>query len=95
MGAPVPDTTEETLCALAGEFHGSYWGKTAESLQPDVLSYIASPDWRAAPSTTMKPDGTGGVYDYAAAQESPYDLFLGGSRSLLRIENPAADNDRT
>ena len=43
MGAPVPGTTEETLCALAGEFHGSYWGKTAEPLTADVLSYITSP----------------------------------------------------
>ena len=34
------------------------------------------------------------MYDYAAAQDAPYDLFLSGSRSLLRIENPAADRER-
>lgn len=38
MGAAAPETADETLCALEGEFRGSYWGKTEESLQPDVLS---------------------------------------------------------
>ena len=40
-------------------------------------------------------DSTGGVYDLTAAEKAPYDLFLGGPKALLRIENPAANNDRT
>ena len=95
MGAPVPDTTEETLCALAGEFHGSYWGKTAEPLTADVLSYITSPLLDGCTVYDYETDSTGGVYDFTAAEKSPYDLFLGGPKALLRIENPAADNDRT
>ena len=95
MGAPVPDTTEETLCALAGEFHGSYWGKTAEPLTADVLSYITSPLLDSCTVYDYETDSTGGVYDFTAAEKSPYDLFLGGPKALLRIENPAADNDRT
>ena len=43
MGVSLPDTAEESLHTLAGEFHGSYWGKTAEPLAADVLSYITSP----------------------------------------------------
>lgn len=35
------------------------------------------------------------MYDFAAAQDAPYDLFLSGSRSLLRIDNPDALSDRT
>ena len=95
MGASVPDTTEETLCALAGEFHGSYWGKTAEPLTADVLSYITSPLLDGCTVYDYETDSTGGVYDFTAAEKSPYDLFLGGPKALLRIENPAADNDRT
>jgi len=95
MGAPVPDTTEETLCALAGEFHGSYWGKTTEPLTADVLSYITSPLLDGCTVYDYETDTTGGLYDFTAAKESPYDLFLGGSKSLLRVENPAAENDRT
>ena len=95
MGAPVPDTTEETLCALAGEFHGSYWGKTAEPLTADILSYISTPVLEGCTVYDYETDSTGGVYDFTAAEKSPYDLFLGGPKALLRIENPAADNDRT
>ena len=95
MSAPVPDTTEETLCALAGEFHGSYWGKTTETLTADVLSYITSPLLDGCTVYDYETDSTGGVYDFTAAEKSPYDLFLGGPKALLRIENPAANNDRT
>ena len=95
MGAPVPDTTEETLCALTGEFHGSYWGKTAEPLTADILSYISTPVLEDCTVYDYETDSTGGVYDFTAAEKSPYDLFLGGPKALLRIENPAADNDRT
>lgn len=94
MGAAAAETAEETLCALEGEFHGSYWGKTEEALQPDVLSYLTSPGLEGCTVYNYETDSTGGVYDYAAAQDAPYDLFLSGSRSLLRIENPAADRER-
>lgn len=94
MGAAAPETADETLCALEGEFRGSYWGKTEESLQPDVLSYLTSPGLEGCTVYNYETDSTGGVYDYAAAQDAPYDLFLSGSRSLLRIENPAVDRER-
>lgn len=94
MGAAAPETADETLCALEGEFHGSYWGKTEEALQPDVLSYLTSPTLEGCTVYNYETDSTGGVYDYAAAQDAPYDLFLSGSRSLLRIENPAVDRER-
>lgn len=95
MGAPVPDTTEETLSALTGEFHGSYWGKTTEPLTADILSYISTPVLEGCTVYDYETDSTGGVYDFTAAEKSPYDLFLGGPKALLRIENPAANNDRT
>ena len=95
MGAPAPDMTEETLCALTGEFHGSYWSKTTEPLTADVLSYITSPLLDNCTVYDYETESTGGVYDFTAAKESPYDLFLGGPKALLRIENPAANNHRT
>ena len=95
MGAPVPDTREETLCALEGEFHGSYWGKTAEPLQADTLAYLTSPALENCTVYDYETGATGGIYDFAAAEKAPYDLFLSGSKSLLRIENPTADSGRT
>ncbi len=95
MGVPVPDTREETLCALEGEFHGSYWGKTAEPLQADTLAYLTSLALENCTVYDYEAGATGGIYDFAAAEKAPYDLFLSGSKSLLRIENPAADSGRT
>ena len=95
MGVSLPDTAEESLHTLAGEFHGSYWGKTVEPLAADVLSYITSPLLDGCAVYDYETDSTGGVYDLTAAEKAPYDLFLSGSKALLRIENPAAGNDRT
>lgn len=95
MGVSLPDTAEESLHTLAGEFHGSYWGKTAEPLAADILSYITSPLLDGCVVYDYETDSTGGVYDLTAAEKAPYDLFLSGSKALLRIENPAAGNDRT
>ena len=95
MGAPVSGTRDETLCALEGAFHGSYWGKTEEPLEPDTLSYLTSPVLEGCTVHNYETDTDGGVYDFTAAQDAPYDLFLSGSRSLLRIDNPNALSDRT
>ena len=95
MGAPVPDTREESLCALEGAFHGSYWGKTEEPLEPDTLSYLTSPVLEGCTVHNYETDTDSGVYDFDAAQDAPYDLFLSGSRSLLRIDSPDALSDRT
>lgn len=95
LDVTLPEDREETLCALAGEFHGSYWGKTAETLAADTLSYLTDDVLEGCTVYDYETDSTGGVYDFAAAQTAPYDLFLGGSKSLLRIENPEAENERT
>ena len=95
MGAPVSGTRDETLCALEGDFHGSYWGKTEEPLEPDTLAYLTSPVLDICTVHYYETDTDGGVYDFAAAQDAPYDLFLSGSRSLLRIDSPQALSDRT
>ena len=95
LSVTLPEDREETLCALSGVFHGNYWGKTAETLAADTLSYLTDSVLEGCTVYDYETDSTGGVYDFAAAQKAPYDLFLGGSKSLLRIENPAAGNDRT
>ena len=95
MGAPVPDTREESLCALAGEFRGAYWDKSPQPLEPDTLAYLTSPVLEGCTGHNYETDTDGGIYDFAAAQDAPYDLFLSGSRSLLRIDSPDALSDRT
>ena len=94
LDVTLPENQEETLCALTGAFHGNYWGKTAETLSADTLSYLTDSVLEGCAVYDYETDSIGGVYDSAAAQKAPYDLFLSGSKSLLRIENPAG-NDRT
>ena len=95
MGAPVPDTRDERLCALAGEFYGAYRDSAPEPLEPDTLAYLTSDVLERCIVHSYETDSDGGVYDFDAAQEAPYDLFLSGSRSLLRIDSPGALSDRT
>lgn len=95
MGAPVPDTREESLSALTGAFHGAYWDKSPQPLEPDTLAYLTSPALDACTVHSYETDTDGGIYDFAAAAAAPYDLFLSGSRSLLRIDSPQALSDRT
>ena len=95
MGAPVPDTREESLCTLAGEFRGAYWDKSPQPLEPDTLAYLTSGALEHCIVHNYETNTDGGVYDFTAAQDAPYDLFLSGSRSLLRIDSPDALSDRT
>lgn len=95
MGAPVPDTRDEELRTLAGEFRGAYWDSAPQPLEPDTLAYLTSGALEACTVHSYETDTDGGVYDFAAAQDAPYDLFLSGSRSLLRIDSPEALSDRT
>ena len=83
------------LLALEDYYRTDPHWRQAEPLTADVLSYITSPLLDGCTVYDYETDSTGGVYDFTAAEKSPYDLFLGGPKALLRIENPAANNDRT
>ena len=61
----------------------------------DAVLEVTAPLLEGCTVYDYETDSTGGVYDLTAAEKAPYDLFLGGPKALLRIENPAADNDRT
>lgn len=76
-------------------FYGVYYGQAALPMTPDQLTWLES-DLLAQCR----------VYDYETGQytpvynlekvsgKDPYEVFLSGSKSLLTIENPAADTDR-
>ncbi|MBO5303722.1 MAG: hypothetical protein J6A92_06695 [Lachnospiraceae bacterium] len=79
----------------AGEFYGVYYGQAALPVKPDKMAYL-----------TNKCIENYRVYDYQNNREipvydlekvtgdDPYAMFLGGSLSLLTIENPQADTDK-
>lgn len=95
MGVSLPDSGDDSLHALEGDFCGSFWGKTAETLTPDTLAYLTGEVLDRCTVYDYETGETAGIYDYEAAKTAPFDLFLSGSKSLLRIDDPAAETDRT
>ena len=84
-------TTEKASDA----FYGVYCGQTALSLAPDLLYYLDS-EWLSGCTVwDYEAQKEISVYDLSqAAGRDPYSMFLGGSRALLTITNPAASSDR-
>ena len=84
-----------TPVTLDTPFYGVYRGQSALPLAPDALTYLTS--------DTLD---TCRVYDYEnsvylpiytlekADGSDPYEIFLSGPKSLLRIENPNAAGER-
>ena len=76
-------------------FFGVYAGQSALDPSPDTIAYLSG-----GPISQTR------VIDYGSMQtvpmydpencdrRDPYTLFLGGSKGLLRIENPAVEDDR-
>lgn len=76
-------------------FYGVYCGQSALPLEPDTLRYLTNETLSAC-----------NVYDYETQSElpvytldeltgqDPYSVFLGGSKSILRLTNPNATTTR-
>lgn len=77
------------------EFRGVYYGQLALPTAGERLSYLTSDALEGCRVYDYETGKEIPVYDLAACQgRDPYELFLGGSKSLLTIENPAGDPDR-
>lgn len=76
-------------------FYGVYYGQAALPLAPDAMTVLESPFLENVAVYDYESDGEIPVYDAEKAEgRDPYALFLGGSRSLLTLTNPAAATDR-
>ncbi len=89
MGVPpAGDFRENTVDA---PFYGTYADKAADTLRyltSDVLDACTVYDYETEAQETL--------YDLSAVDtDTPYDLYLQGSRSLLRIDSPLAATDKT
>lgn len=78
-------------------FYGSLYGQAALPLSPDQLQYLYTPEYENMVINcldTGKPVSMS-MYDLEKAEgKDPYEMFLGGSKALITIENPYADTDR-
>ncbi len=94
MGVPpVGDLQENTVDA---PFYGAYAEKAEEPLAADTLRYLTGEVLDACTVYDYETERQETLYDLSAVEtDTPYDLYLQGSRSLLRIDSPLAATDKT
>lgn len=93
MGATLDSVYECTT--LKEPFYGVYYGQAALPMAPDEMQYLTNSAVRHAKVFDWQNGNAIPVYDEEKlSARSPYDLFLGGSLSLITIENPEAETDK-
>lgn len=86
---------EYTEEILSDSFRGAYGAQLAMPMQPDKLTVLTNDVLSSCTVYDFESDKTTGLYDKAAANGlDAYSVFLNGSRALLTVENPAAENTR-
>mgnify|MGYP001025262546 FL=1 len=76
-------------------FYGVYYGQAALPHAPESLSYLDNSVIRGLKVYNVETSSDIPVYDLsAAAGRDPYEMFLGGARSIIRITNPNAAKER-
>ncbi len=93
MGASLP--AEYETVDVSAAFRGVYAGQYALPVEPDTLRYLTNDMIRALRVYDYETDTEIPVYNLTlAAGRDGYEMFLGGTKALLTIENPAAGTDR-
>lgn len=87
-------TEDYSIQKLDVPFYGVYFGQAAMSSQSEELFYQTSESIDACEAMIYEDNVTQGVYDHDAAEYrenkpyDPYEFFLSGSKSLIKITNP-------
>ena len=93
MGAEIAE--DFTPITLGTPFSGVYRGQSALPMQPDTLTYLTNDILEGCRVYDYESDAYLPVYTLDRADGSdPYEIFLSGPKSLLRIENPNAKTER-
>ena len=94
-GMGVTLTGSYTQKTLEKPFYGVYYGQAALPIAAEPMNYLTGGAIDTATVYNYETDTTGGIYDMEkAAGRDPYEMFLSGSVSLLRIENPQNTSGR-
>lgn len=76
-------------------FNGVYAGQSALNPTPDTLRYLTNDALDKCTVYDYETGDTLPIYNTAKLDSSePYDVFLSGTKALLRIDNHAADTER-
>ena len=76
-------------------FYGVYYGQAALPHEPEQLFYLDNAVIRGLKVYNVETSSDIPVYDLrAAAGRDPYEMFLGGARSIITLTNPNAVKER-
>lgn len=93
MGASLP--AEYETVDVSSAFRGVYAGQYALPVEPDALRYLTNGTIASLRVYNYETGAEIPVYDLTlAAGRDGYEMFLGGTKALLTIENPNAETDR-
>ena len=95
MGVTSPRAEDFTRTALERPFYGVYYGQAALPMEPETMYILESNLLRDCKVFNYTTQHYADVYDMEKLTgKDMYEVFLSGSQSLLRIENPNAATDR-
>ncbi len=93
MGYEVSET--DYVKTTLENFKGTYSGQLALPLEKEDITLLSNKATETAVVTDYEESKTTVVYDLNDFGNSdPYDVFLGGAKALLKIENPSQQNGK-
>ena len=95
MGVTPPRAEDFAATALDRPFYGVYYGQAALPMEPETMYILESKLLEQCSVYNYVTDKYTSVYDLEKlGGKDLYEVYLSGSQSLLRIENPNASTDR-
>lgn len=93
MGVQLKETYHPVTLEIP--FYGVYYGQAALPVQPDTMTYMDHSLFSECRVYDHQNQKEMSVYDLElAAGRDSYEMFLGGSLSVITIENPNASTDK-
>ena len=95
LGIEAPRAEAFTQVAVERPFYGVYYGQAALPMEPETMYYLQSDLLDGCKVFDYETNQYASVYDMSKLESKDlYDIFLSGSKSLLRIENPDAATEK-
>lgn len=95
LGVTGPKAEDFTSVKADASFYGVYYGQAALPMDPETLYYLKSDLLMNCQVYNYETSKYTPVYDLEKLSgNDPYELFLSGPQTLLRIENPNASTDK-
>lgn len=95
MGVTVPREEDFVKVKLERPFYGVYYGQAALPMEPEELYILESDLLKDCQVYAFETKKYAPVYDLEKLSgKDPYEVFLSGPKSILRIENPNAGTDK-